>query len=160
MIDIRLRGKVVLVTGASAGIGGAIARAFAAEGARVVVHYLDTDPTAPPGVRWDHRTPAAHAAEQLATDLGDAVALPADLSSPNAAARLFDAAEHHLGPVEVLVNNAAHCESPDTVDTLTFDGLERHYRVNAVAPGSRPDRLDHQRRRRPDPFSCPLRTVR
>jgi 3-oxoacyl-[acyl-carrier protein] reductase len=61
--------------------------------------------------------------------LPGAIALAADLAVPGAAASLFDEVEQRLGPVDVLVNNAAHCESPDTVD-----GLERHYRVNAIAP--------------------------
>jgi 3-oxoacyl-[acyl-carrier protein] reductase len=55
----------------------------------------------------------------------------ADLAAPDAAARLFDAAGH----VDVLVNNAAHCETPDSIDTFTAASLDRHYRVNAVAPG-------------------------
>lgn len=62
---------------------------------------------------------------------GIGAAVSGDLAAPDAATRLFDAA----GPVDVLVNNAAHCESPHTIDTLTHDGLARHYRVNAVAPG-------------------------
>jgi 3-oxoacyl-[acyl-carrier protein] reductase len=58
----------------------------------------------------------------------------ADLSEPDAAGRLVDAAENHFGPINVLVNNAAHCETPDDVDSLTAESLERHYRVNTIAP--------------------------
>jgi 3-oxoacyl-[acyl-carrier protein] reductase len=84
--------------------------------------------------RWEHRTPRARQVEDLAAELGG-VAVAADLARPAAAAELLDEVGRRLGAVDVLVNNAAHCESPDTIDTLTFDGLERHYRVNAVAPG-------------------------
>ena len=127
MIETGLTGQVVLVTGGAGGIGAAISRAFAAEGAHVVIHHLATRPTAPDGVTWEHTLPDG--AEALAAELGG-TAVSADLAEPDAAARLFDAA----GQVDVLVNNAAHCETPDSIDTLTAAGLERHYRVNAVAP--------------------------
>lgn len=66
VIDTELRGRVVLVTGAAGGIGAAIARAFAAQGARVAVHYLDSEVAAAEGVRWEHRTPLPADAAQLA----------------------------------------------------------------------------------------------
>ncbi|PRX97404.1 SDR family oxidoreductase [Allonocardiopsis opalescens] len=134
MIDTGLSGRVVLVTGAGGGIGSAIARAFGAQGARVAVHYLDRSPDAPAGARWEHMVPPAEAAERLAAELPDAAAIPADLAAPGAPARLLDEVADRLGPVGVLVNNAAHCESPDSIDTLTADALDRHYRVNAIAP--------------------------
>ncbi|PXY20414.1 short-chain dehydrogenase [Prauserella sp. PE36] len=129
MINTGLGQKVVLVTGGSGGIGEAISRAFAAQGARVAVHHHPGEEA-----RWAHVTPPVEAARRLAGELDDAVAVAADLAEPDAAARLFDEVEARLGPVDVLVNNAAHCETPDTVDALTAGSLERHYRVNAIAP--------------------------
>ncbi|MFG2611157.1 SDR family NAD(P)-dependent oxidoreductase [Streptomyces anulatus] len=70
----------------------------------------------------------------------------AGFSAPDAADRLFDDVEARLGPVDVLVNNAAHCESPDTVDALTAAGLERHYRVNVTAPALLTSALAHRAR--------------
>ncbi|HEX6361209.1 SDR family NAD(P)-dependent oxidoreductase [Actinophytocola sp.] len=127
MIDTGLNGRVVLVTGGAGGIGAAISRAFAAEGARVVVHHLATRLAAPEGVSWAHTRP--NGAEELAAELGGTT-VSADLAEPDAPARLFDA----VGQVDVLVNNAAHCETPDSIDTLTAASLDRHYRVNTVAP--------------------------
>ncbi|WAE71320.1 SDR family oxidoreductase [Streptomonospora nanhaiensis] len=136
MIDTRLAGQTVLVTGGSGNIGAAISRAFAAQGARVAVHHLDRDPPAPAGAGWAHVTPAAGTADELAEELGNgSFAVGADLSEPDGPVRLVREVADRAGPINVLVNNAAHCETPDTVDTLTHASLERHYRVNAVAPG-------------------------
>ena len=86
----RLDGKVALVTGASGGIGAAIARALAGQGAKVVLS----------GTRMD-------ALEALAAELGEhAHAIPADLREPAAADTLLEAAEAAAGPLDILVNNA------------------------------------------------------
>jgi len=151
MINPRLRGKIVLVTGASSGIGQAIAQAFNAEGARIAVHYLANAPAAPNGVTWEHVTPGAEAAEDLAASLHDAVAIDLDLAQAGAAAALLDRVEEAMGPVDVLVNNAAHCESPDSIYDLSEDGLARHYRVNAVVPVAL---IGELARRRPGGDTC------
>ncbi|HEV2150446.1 MAG TPA: SDR family oxidoreductase [Longimicrobiaceae bacterium] len=139
MIDPGLIGRVVLVTGANSGIGAATARAFAAQGATLVLHYLDRQPPlADASIRIEHEVPGAPAAEALAREIvasgGRAVPVAADLSDPAAAVHLFDAAEAQAGPVEVLVNNAAHCESPDTILQITAGTLDRHFAVNTRAP--------------------------
>ncbi|UBU08292.1 SDR family NAD(P)-dependent oxidoreductase [Nonomuraea gerenzanensis] len=135
MIDTRLNGQNVLVTGGAGNIGAAISRAFAAQGARVAIHYLAQDRPVPGSVEQAHLTPDAGVAAELARELGSgAFTVSADLSEPDAAARLVDAVTGQAGPINVLVNNAAHCEVPDDVDRLTHGSLERHYQVNAIAP--------------------------
>ncbi|MBC8338496.1 MAG: 3-oxoacyl-[acyl-carrier-protein] reductase [Rhodospirillales bacterium] len=85
-----LSGKCALVTGASGGIGGAIARAYHASGAKVGLS----------GTRKD-------ALDALAGELGEgAFSLPADLSSEGAAEQLIKDAEEAMGAVDILVNNA------------------------------------------------------
>ena len=85
-----LTGKTALVTGASGGIGGGIARALHAQGASVALS----------GTRRD-------ALEALAAELGERVAVcPADLRAPEAAEALVSEAEAALGPLAILVNNA------------------------------------------------------
>ncbi|MCS6854231.1 MAG: 3-oxoacyl-[acyl-carrier-protein] reductase [Elioraea sp.] len=86
----RLDGKTALITGASGGIGGAIARAFHAQGAVV-------------GLSGTRR----EALEALAGELGcRAHVLPADLADPAAAEALVAAAEGAMGRLDILVNNA------------------------------------------------------
>ncbi|MDA2811531.1 SDR family oxidoreductase [Nocardiopsis sp. RSe5-2] len=153
MIDTGLDGAAVLVTGAAGNIGAAIARAFAAQGARVALHYLGSDPREPDGVGWEHVTPGREAAEALAEELRGA-AVEADLSDPEAPARLLDRAEEEVGPLRVLVNNAAHCESPDAVGALSAAGLERTYRVNTFAPALLVAGLARRAADRPGPPPC------
>ncbi len=85
-----LSGKNALVTGASGGIGGAIARALHAQGARLGLSGTRTE-----------------ALDSLAGELGDrATVITADLADPAAAARLVAEAEEALGSVDILINNA------------------------------------------------------
>ncbi len=125
MTDPGLKEKVVLITGANNphGIGAAVARAFAAQGSRVFLHYfrqVDTptqhkraDETTSPGVSFYYSQQTKSADEVLAAVRkmgGDAHSWEGDLADASVVPRLFDEAERLLGPVEVLVNNAAHWE--------------------------------------------------
>ncbi|MBI5516028.1 MAG: glucose 1-dehydrogenase [Deltaproteobacteria bacterium] len=91
MSTIHLRDKVAVVTGASRGIGEAIARAFVDSGARVVLAARKVE-----------------ALEAVQRSLGEvAVAVPAHTGNEDACQRLMEAAVAHFGRVDVLVNNAA-----------------------------------------------------
>ena len=138
MIDPGLKNRVVLITGANSGIGAQIARSFASQGGCVVVHYLEN--AAPPAdsrVSILHETRGRDAAETILSEIraagGEGILAPGDVMDPDTIPRLFDAAEA-MGPVSVLVNNAAHCENPDDFLTVTDGGLDRYFAVNARAP--------------------------
>ena len=105
---MNFQGKVVLVTGASRGIGAAIARAFAAEGATVVVNYLANEQAAGEVV----------AACQAAG--GDAWAVQADVTSPQDALRMMAQAQEEVGAIDILVNNAFRAYSFDPEQRKRF----------------------------------------
>ena len=130
MIDTGLEGRVVLVTGANHGIGAASARAFATEGAAVFVSFLGLPP--PDDVLAGIRARSGRV-EDWEADLADAANIPA----------LFDRAETTFGPIDVLVNNAAHWEvdslvpregrHPTTVRMVSGETHDRHFAVNSRA---------------------------
>jgi 3-oxoacyl-[acyl-carrier protein] reductase len=98
-MNTELSGKVVVVTGASGGIGSAIARGFAAEGARVVLHY--------------HRGKDAAAALQRELGEDRTLAVRADVRRESDVKRLFAAAAKRFRRVDTLVANAASWEIRD-----------------------------------------------
>ena len=97
-----LEGRVAIVTGASRGIGQAIARRFAAGGAAVAI-------TARTAEEGQHRLAGSLAttAAEIAEAGGRVLSIIADLSNPSDRERLVRTVEDELGPIDVLVNNAA-----------------------------------------------------
>jgi NAD(P)-dependent dehydrogenase (short-subunit alcohol dehydrogenase family) len=97
-----LQGRVALVTGASRGIGEAIARRFAMEGARVVVSARSVEEA-------DHILPGTitETVERIKAAGGEALAVRADLTEAQDRSDLIEAAAHAYGPIDILVNNAA-----------------------------------------------------
>ena len=102
MPEGRLAGRAAIVTGASRGIGKAIAEAFAGEGAAVCVAARSERV-------WDPRLPGTihETAAGIEERGGRAVAVAADLSRPQDVERLVEQARDALGPIDLLVNNAA-----------------------------------------------------
>ncbi len=117
-MDTGLAGKGVLVTGASGGIGSACARAFAREGARVVVHY--------------HQ--GTDRAAELAGEIGAAGIAAADLTNETEVDGLFDTAREMLGAVDVCAAVAGVWPTEDRpVWELDLERWERTLRQNLTA---------------------------
>ncbi|MEP6525968.1 MAG: SDR family oxidoreductase [Nocardioidaceae bacterium] len=145
-----LDGRVALVTGANHGIGAATAVSLARAGAAVLVTYLALEDARDAGIPDEYRRNRAADADQVIGQIraagGRAHATQADLRQAEAPTRLFDVAESHFGPVDILVHNAtgwvADTFKPTTVDRLgrdvrrvTGETIDQQFAVDARAGG-------------------------
>ena len=112
-----LSNKVILVTGASRGIGATIAKKLSNAGAKVIVNYAGG------------KTAAEEVVEGIKKDGGDAIALQADVSKAADVKRLFDEAIEHYGRIDVLVNNAGIMINKLVKDT-TDEDFSRIFDIN------------------------------
>ncbi|MFD4880553.1 SDR family oxidoreductase [Streptomyces sp. NPDC058420] len=111
------RPRVVVVTGGSGGIGGAVARRLAADGAAVVVHYAGS------------AAKAEAIVESITAAGGTAVAHSGDIAEPAEVAELFDAAEARFGGIDVVVNTAGIMLLAPLAE-MELDDFDRMHRVN------------------------------
>jgi acetoacetyl-CoA reductase len=123
-----LQGAVVVVTGASRGLGRAIAEELAGAGAKIVVNYARS------------KEPAEELVSQLGED--DALAVQADISDPDQAKKLIDETMQKFGRVDVLVNNAGITQDrslrkmaiEDWDKVINVDLNSCYYTVHAALP--------------------------
>ena len=115
----KLIGKVAVVTGASKGIGAAIAKALAAEGASVVVNYASSKAGA------DTVVAAITAAG------GKAVAVRGDVSKAAEAQAIIEAAIKNYGRLDIVVNNSGVYEYAP-LEAITEEHFHRHFNINVL----------------------------
>lgn len=111
---------VIIVTGASRGIGAATAKLAAAQGYSVCVNYRDG------------RDAAEQVVRDITSDGGRAVAIQADISSQPEVVALFQQVDGSLGQVSALVNNAATLEPQMRLDAMEASRIERIFAVNVL----------------------------
>src|SRR6059036_1559599 len=118
-ISNKLNDKVAVVTGASKGIGAAIAKQLATKGAKVVVNYSSS------------KKDADKVVDEIAKDGGKAIAVQANLSKQADIERLFADTKKAFGRLDVLVNNAGIYEfSP--LENVTEEQFHKHFDLNVL----------------------------
>jgi 3-oxoacyl-[acyl-carrier protein] reductase len=115
----KLEGKVAVVTGASKGIGAAIAKSLAAEGASVVVNYASS------------RAGAESVVAAITGSGGKAVAVGGDVSKPSEAQGIVDAAIKNYGRLDILVNNSGVYEFAP-IEAITEEGFHKLFNINVL----------------------------
>src|SRR5437879_7213336 len=116
-----LKGKVAIVTGASKGIGAAIAKSLAAAGAAVVANYSSS------------REGADRVVAEITGSGGKATAVQGDMSKADDVQRLFGEAKKAFGQVDVLVNNAGIYKFAP-IEEVTEDEFHREFNTNVLGP--------------------------
>jgi NAD(P)-dependent dehydrogenase (short-subunit alcohol dehydrogenase family) len=112
--------KVALITGGSSGIGAATARQLAKRGWRVAINYAHN----------------AAAAEKMAKECGDAIAVQGDVSIDQDCRRIARTVAEKLGGIDALVNNAGTTKvvPHDQLDGLSAEDFQRIFALNVIAP--------------------------
>ncbi len=115
----KLDGKIAVVTGASKGIGAAIAKALGAQGATVIVNYATS------------KEGAEKVVSAIEASGGKGAALRANVAKPEDLAAMFSTVKEHHGKVDILVNNAGvYGFTP--LDTITAEEFRRYFDVNVM----------------------------
>jgi len=121
MVEKRLNGKIAIVTGGSRGIGEAIVRLLASQGASVVVNYTSSEARANAIV------------QELKSQGVKAIAVQADMGSVDGAKKIVDATVKAFGKIDIIVNNAAIAEF-STLQDIKPEFFEKEYNVNVRGP--------------------------
>ncbi len=116
---LKLDGKAAVVTGASKGIGAAIAKQLAAEGAAVVVNYASS------------KAGAEKVVAEITSQGGKAIAVKADMAKKAEIEQLFARMKNAFGALDILVNNAGIYENAP-LGQITEEHFHRHFNLNVL----------------------------
>lgn len=117
----KLKDKVAVVTGAAKGIGAGIAKAFAKEGANVVVHYASSKDEADKVVQY------------ISDNGGNAISVQGDISIEADVNRLLEETKKAFGTLDILVNNAVYQQFLP-IEQASATAFHQHFNVNVLGP--------------------------
>src|SRR6195952_2038308 len=117
----KLKNKIAVVTGASKGIGAAIAKHFAAAGAKVVVNYASS------------KEGADSVVKEITGNGGIAISVQADVSNEADVTRLFEETKKAFGTLDILVNNAVFQQFLP-IEQASAQAFHQHFNVNVLGP--------------------------
>jgi NAD(P)-dependent dehydrogenase (short-subunit alcohol dehydrogenase family) len=117
----RLAGKAAIITGADSGIGRAVALAYAREGADVLVSY------------YNEHEDAQETRRLIETAGRRSILIPGDLQDPQLCRRIADEAAQAFGRIDILVNNAAHQASIESLEDISDEEWDTTFRTNIYA---------------------------
>lgn len=115
----RLKNRVAIVTGASKGIGAAIARHFAAEGAKVVVNYASS------------KEDADKVVKTITDKGGTAIAIQGDISNQADVSKLFEETKEAFGTLDILVNNAGIYQYLP-IEQVSEESFHKQFNINVL----------------------------
>ena len=115
----KLKNKAAIVTGASKGIGAAIATYFAAEGAKVVVNYVSS------------KQDADKVVQAITDNGGTAIAIQGDVSNEADIARLFEETKNAFGTLDILVNNAGIYQYAP-IEEFSSESFHQQFNINVL----------------------------
>jgi len=116
-MGIKLKDKVAIVTGGGTGIGEAICKKFAREGAKILINGLSGDPI-------------KDVAKAIADDGGEAITFEGDVSDEAAARGCVDTAIKRYGKLDILINNAGVLLANAETDDMPIEMFDGHIRCN------------------------------
>ncbi len=117
----KLKNKVAVVTGAAKGIGAGIAKAFAKEGAKVVVHYASS------------KVEAEKVVKVITDNGGTAISVQGDISKEADVNRLFEETKKAFGTLDILVNNAV-AQGFAPIEQVSTEIFQNAFNVNVLGP--------------------------
>ncbi len=118
-MDLKLKDKVAVVTGASKGIGAGIAKAFAKAGAKVVVNYVSG------------KEGAEKVVGEITKNGGAAIAIHGDVTKSADVKRLFEETENAFGQLDILVNNAGNFKF-EPLEAVTEDSFHAQFNTHVL----------------------------
>ncbi|MGI8668298.1 MAG: SDR family oxidoreductase [Aridibacter sp.] len=115
----KLKDKVALITGGDSGIGRSVAVLFAREGADVAIVYLKAE-----------QKDAEETARQIENEGGKSLLIPGDVKDSKFCKKAIKKTVKELGQLDILVNNAAFQKHQKSIDDITLDDWDKHFKTN------------------------------